>query len=207
MFEFWEDGHTYHLDDEIIPSVTQILNEWQKVKVGGSFWHVNTHAGAVIDADTFEKAGDFGTAIHKACKLILSGDLDWDGIDPDLISPLRQFEKAVDDLKLKALWVEVPMHHKRKKIAGTPDIIGNINLTRQLSCVDVKTGSYALAGPQTAAYCDIFKNYANYKGMMARFVLYLPKDGSPYKIIPLKNSKDLAYFDAKLYQFRYLRAA
>ena len=207
MFEFREEDHSYHLDGEIIPSVTQILNEWRKVKVGNSFWYVNTHTGAVIDAATFERAGDFGTAIHKACKLILFGDLDWDGLDPDLILPLRQFEKAVDDLKLKASWVEVPMWHKRKKIAGTPDIIGNINLTRQLSCIDIKTGDFALVGPQTACYCDIFKNYANYKGMMSRYVLYLPKDGGEYKIVPMKNSRDLSYFDAKLYQYRYLRAA
>lgn len=207
MFEFREEDHSYWLDGERVPSVTQILNEWRKVNIRGASWYVNSYTGTVVDAGTFEAAGDFGTAVHKAARIILLNmGLDWEALDPALIPVLREFQRWIEDYKVRPVQVEVPDYHRRKKYAGTPDIIGHTKSGRELQIWDIKTGDHATAGPQLSGYSEIHKS-AGYRGVITRHVLYLPKDGSPYKHIPCKNTKDAGFFESKLYQHRYMKAA
>lgn len=202
-FIFREEDHTYWLDDQRIPSVTEILNEWILVNNYGSEYYINTVNGVSIDKATFEAAGDFGRAVHKAAQYILMGGLDWNALDPTLIPCVEQFAKWVKDYNVRPVMVEIALHSKSMGVAGTPDIFCHIKGTTQLVQVDIKTGIAAMVGPQTAIYSDLYRLFAKYKGFIKRFELKLPKDGSNYKFNALTNRKDLQLFKSKHFEWKW----
>lgn len=201
MFRFNEADHSYWLNGERIPSVTGILREWKK---RGNVY-VNLFTGEMIDASIFEAAGDFGTAVHKGCKIIIEhGWIDEETIDPALLPPLKEFKRFSEDHGLKVRLCERPMYDSKKEVAGTPDIIGTIKTCKHLALIDIKTGGMLMVGPQTAKYQEIFKSYCQYRGIVQRYCLYLPRDGSPYRFTPLTNPYDIQFFNARYAQWKYL---
>lgn len=201
MLEFDAITHTYRVDGKVIPSVTQIINQWRKVLVNSSYYYVSSF-GEVVPASSFEAAADFGSAVHIACRLIVSGEgVDWESIEPSLIPPLRQFQQWLSDYKVTTVLIELPLYSERYDYAGTADLIVYCRDNQRILMVcDIKTGEYALAGPQTAAYEQLYRENYGYKGMVDRFVLYLPKDGKPYTFEKMRNHNDWSYFKAKLYE-------
>lgn len=203
MLTFEESEHIYRWNGAVVPSVTQILSTW--VKPHGRGIYVNTCTGAVVEADVFEAAQDTGRAIHKAAEYILTGQgLDWDAIDRVLIPPLKELEKWVDDYQVKPLHVETPMYSVKHRVAGTPDLIGEMWGFNRLCLVDIKTGiNNPTSGPQTAAYELIYREQGNYRKPIIRQELILPKYGGQYKFTQLDNGLDGAYFLAKLFQYNF----
>ena len=202
MLDFDEESHVYRWDGEVVPSVTQALKEWVKVQLGRREYYVGTIDGTVVDAETFEAAGDFGTAIHKACHLIMLDQLDWDAIDEDLIPCLVQFEQWLDDFKFKPEYIEHAMYSQKYGYAGTPDIRGLI-LKKNQGLVDIKTGLYNMVGPQTVAYDELFKENERKRKSVDRYVLHLPKDGTGYTFKRIEKRGDWKYFLNRLSQWRY----
>ena len=203
MLTFKEDSHIYAWDGQPVPSVTQVLNEF--IKVSGRGIYVNTRSGTAIDAQTFENAQDFGTAMHMAAALILRGQgVEWNMLDEALVAPLRQFEKWIDDYKIKPLHIEQPFFSLKQSVAGTPDIIGDVRGMKHLSIIDIKTGlKNDMVGPQLAGYEILFREQEVYRKPIFRHELILPRDGSPYKFT-LKNSlHDGTYFLTKLFQYNF----
>jgi len=201
MFQFNETDHSYWLNGERLPSVTGIIREWKR---RGNVY-INLFTGEMIAADIFERAGDFGTAIHKGAKIILDhGWIDEETISPDLLPTFMEFKRFTEDHGLKVRLCEQPMHDSRREVAGTPDIIGTIKTCKHLALIDIKTGGMLMVGPQTAKYQDIFKSYCQYRGIVQRFSLYLPRDGSPYRLTPLTNPYDIQFFNARYAQWKYL---
>ena len=204
MLEFIEGSHTYLWNGVQVPSVTQILREW--VKLRSDRGYVHTITGNSVDVTTFENAGDFGTAVHMGAKLIMTGGLDWEALDPALVPPLRQFEKWLDDYNVRPIYIEQPMYSPKHMVAGTPDIIGVVQGFTHIDITDIKTGLVnEMVGPQTGGYEIIFRDTEKYRKPIVRHELILPRDGSPYKYNLLDNTRDELFFLSKLFQYQFLK--
>ena len=203
MLRFEKSGHRYTWNGKPVCSVTQVLRGWVKSPAG----YIHTISGAMVDADRFESAGAIGTAIHEGAALILKDDLDWDALDPALVPPLREFERWLADYNVKPLHIEEPMYSEKHGVAGTPDILGELQGFRHLSLIDIKSGLVnATVGPQTGGYEIIFRDQEKYRKPILRHELILPRDGSPYKFNPLTNNLDGAFFLSRLFQHNFLNA-
>lgn len=206
MLTFDEIGHIYKYKGTVIPSVTQVLGGWLRVKFGRTFY-INSVDGTTVDAETFEDAQDFGTAIHCACKILLTGDLAWNVLDQALVASLREFEKWIEDYRIKPILVEHPLYSAVHRYAGTPDLICESGAFKGTLLIDFKTGIKSpFTGPQTAAYEMLYREFSGYRGQIRRFELTLPKDGGPYKMQPLTGINDNAFFLSKLFQYNFLKA-
>ena len=203
MLNFEQEGHRYTWKGQPVPSVTAVLREWVKTPAG----YIHTVSGAMVETERFETAGAFGTAIHEGAALILCNDLDWDSLDPALVPPLREFERWMDDYKVQPLHIEEPMYSEKHGVAGTPDILGELQGFRHLSLIDIKSGRVnATVGPQTGGYEIIFREQHKYRKPILRHELILPRDGSPYKFKSLNNNLDGAFFLSRLFQYNFLNA-
>ena len=204
MLLYTDKDHTYTLDGVIVPSVTQIIGEWKDVDIYGTMYKVNVYSGQSVLADKFTAPAEFGRAIHKAAYLILTGQgLNWGKIDTALVPPVKQFQKWMLDHKVTPVLSEVPMASRKWMYAGTPDIFCNIKKNRHLCLVDIKTGEYDMAGAQTAAYEPLYRELTEFRGLIDRYVLHLPKNGSDYKFLPLENRQDWYFFMSKLMEYKY----
>lgn len=193
--EFDEATHTYYMDGEKAPGVTSILGEFMFVDRGQWPYYISTLSGAIIDAMVMDAASDFGTAVHKVMKYVLAGvPVDY----PDRIGPcVDQLLQWQADHKPEILLCEKPMGSARYGFAGTPDIFCRLD-GKRLALIDVKTGIGQLTGPQTAAYEMLIRENTKHRGMIERWKLYLPKDGSPYKLTRYRSPDDWRYFQAKI---------
>jgi hypothetical protein len=194
---FKPETHEYFVDGIRYPSVTQVLNEWILTYSG----YVNTITDVVIGKEVFEAAQDFGSAIHLAIKYLLTTGLNWDGLDPSLIPPLKQFEQWRKDIDLEVLNCEEPMFSQRYGYAGTPDIIAGSK--NGLVLVDIKTGDYGRIEAQVAAYEQLYREHVGVRRSIEKRVLYLPKDGGDYKFEQVNDKDSWSYFLSKLNIWKY----
>lgn len=162
-FSFDDAAHSYRLDGKIIPSVTQIL----KPLYDFSF----------VNPDVLARAASFGTALHKACELHLSGDLDEESLDENLKRPVDAFRKWADsELSGECFICETILFHPRLKYAGTPDII----IDGQ-AIVDIKSRAFnEKTDPlQLVAYEHMWMNTEGHSvGPYKHIVLELKQDGT-----------------------------
>jgi hypothetical protein len=205
---FNAEHHQYTHDGIIVPSVTQVLNEWVKVERGRYSYYVSTFDGTVIDADIFERAGRIGSAVHKGANILINNRfINWDKLSPDLVHPLSEFKRWMSDYEVKVIVSETPMYSKKYGIAGTPDLVCTIKGISGHILPDYKTSDMApLVGPQTAIYEDMYRENYKYRGIVKRYMLHLPKNTSKqYKFKPLTGKNDLAYFKSKLFEYNWRR--
>lgn len=208
MLEFRPQTHEYLWSGTPCPSVTQVLGEFVKIERGEYSYYVSTFNGNAINADLFDAAADHGSAIHSAARIILSHGpdaLDWETLHVDLVATLKQFVAWADATVCPGPGiVEQPMYSPKLNVAGTPDFIYPA-WKNKTQIFDFKTGAFDLAGPQLAAYEAIYRDYAGVRinHRIERYVLHLPKDGSRYKVIPMKDPTDIHYFKAKLYAYSW----
>lgn len=203
MLTFNEEKHEYRWNGVIVPSVTGIINEFLKVNINGSDWHINRFTGAVIPSYLMEEGAAKGKDLHYGAELILKGGIDWKSLDPEYLPPLQQFEKWLKDFNVDPLYVETRFFHTRYHYAGTIDIIAMIK--KALAFIDIKTGLCDTVGPQTMAYENGYCNQEKYTGRTARYALWLPKKGDKYKFEQLTNPSDFDFFKACLIQKGYVK--
>jgi hypothetical protein len=200
--------HQYTHNGIVVPSVTQVLNEWVKVNWGQASFYVNTFNGNAIDTNTFEQAGEVGTSVHKGADIIVNGRrTNWPKFDPKIVHPLIEFTRWVKDYKVKAVLSETPLYSKKLGIAGSLDLICTIKGKPTLILVDFKTSATApLVGPQTAGYEVLYRENYSYRGVIKRYALYLPKDESKgYRFMPLTDKDDIGMLKSKLYEYNFKR--
>jgi hypothetical protein len=199
MLEFNPDGHVYTYNGTVVPSCTQILNEFLTIGIV----YISTFTGARILAECMESARDFGTAVHKMIALDIAGELDEDALDPKLAAVLMQWHRVCCMVRPEILLSETPLYCSAHHFAGTADLI--LKIKGVLSIIDLKTGLYGSAGAQVAAYEVLAREHLKTRAKFDRYVLHLPKNGGDFKLVKLSNPNDWGFFLSRLYQWKYLR--
>jgi hypothetical protein len=194
MLTFNEELHEYRWNGVIVPSVTTLINEWIKVTIQGTDYHVNRFTGTVVPSYLMEEGAEKGKDLHDGAELILKGGIDWYALDPDYVKPLQQFEKFLSDFDIHPLYAEYRFYHPKMGYAGTIDIIAIIE--KALSFIDIKTGLCETVGIQTSAYEAGYCAQEKYIGRTARYALWLPKTGNKYKFEKLNDPGDFDKFKA-----------
>ena len=142
-FEFNEQTHTYKLNDKILPSVTQIINE---------VLFYNKYSS--VSEDTLELAKKKGSLIHKEIEdYIKTGSTGF-------TTELQSFINIVKDKKLEYMKSEVKVHNK--EIAGTIDIVCRIGDKNVI--IDTKTTAELdkeYVSWQLSMYIYILETYYN----------------------------------------------
>lgn len=209
MLTFDETYHIYKYDGRPVPSVTQLLGKFVRCHIMGGDYYINSNTGHAIDAGSMLYAADFGSALHAGCVLALKGTLDWDGLDPQLVKPIRNFvEWAANIGFLKGRWItERPLYAYDYEYAGTPDIV-HIDDDGLLTIYDIKTGGRDLVGAQLAAYQHLVESNKVYDAYSSieRKALILPRNGEPIKVESYTSEEDWEFFRCKLYQHYYINS-
>lgn len=201
-YKFSEEEHKYYADDIELPSVTTVIGEWKFLSL--SMMYYNIFSGTAVNSEAFLKAREFGKAVHKAFKIMLTSTLDFSVISPLLVNPCQQFQKWCQDYKVKPLEIETPLYSDIDGYAGTPDIIHTMMAdANTIHITDVKTGEKnAMVGVQTAAYERLARRCLEIRKTIQRHELILGEGN--YKFRELNNKDDLTFFLARLYQYNFL---
>ena len=120
---FQEEGHRYRIDEEPVPSVTQVVDQ------------LHNFTGSHDATAAMER----GTLIHKACELFILGVLDWNTVDESIYPEVRTFAEWWDTSRFKPLLVEGLVGSKQYKFAGRLDLFGVWKTG--LALIDFKTGN------------------------------------------------------------------
>jgi hypothetical protein len=177
---FDAESHTYSLNGEVLPSVTQIL------KAAG----VTTSYDNVKDKEYYLT---LGTYVHKATELYDMNDLDPKSLTEDIEKYLDGWRKFVKDSEFKALMIEEQLAHPLYRYAGTLDRHGEC--FGELTTLDIKTGdSQPEHAIQLAAYEEL-RCHAYEAEPAVRLVVQLKDDGS-YRLYESESShvEDLSMF-------------
>jgi hypothetical protein len=190
-FEFNEEAHEYRLDDERIPSVTEILEPLQELDG--------------IPRAALDIARERGWAVHKACSLLLHRQLDWPKLDPKIVNYVQAAQKFLKETEVTPLRIEYPMVDPELKFAGTLDLLG---VMHRFSCIfDWKAVDTMprTAGPQTAAYDYLHRRTLGGRPLK-RYGVHLKEDGT-YRLYEYADKRDWSWFASALNLWHWKRAA
>ena len=177
--EFFEDNHTFLLDGEPIPSVTEILRPLQ----ADSF--------AAINPAVLKAAADRGTAVHEITEA-MDYDMDYEEmLSPDLYPYADAYDDFLMEHEVEWLGIETPVHFF-DQYAGIVDRFGYVD--GDLSVVDIKTVRSPTAEQKASVCCQLYAYdravracFPELQGKhMAHYALYLKKDGS-YKLMDCRD--------------------
>jgi len=183
MFNFDPDTHTFTIDGQRVPSITQVLKAEGFIESGPWFdqWSL-----------------DRGSAVHLACHLDDMDDLAEESIDPVIMPYLEAWREFRRISGIVIEGSEVPMVNESSMFGGIPDRWGWIGNARVV--IDLKSGPCApWVGLQTAAQSLLIDPTAHFK----RFGLTL-KGGKP-KITEFTERTDRGVFLAALCTYNWKR--
>jgi hypothetical protein len=135
---FDEESHTYRINGQVVPSVTQVLS-----------------GAGLIDGKWFTEAGRTrGSYVALATELYDKDILDFDALDFELQQYVRAWGRFVMGFDVTVLEVEKRVFDATRRYAGTLDRVVTIGVdSTQRIVLDIKTGGKAKWHPlQTAAY-------------------------------------------------------
>lgn len=137
---FHEGTHTYGIDGEPVPSVTQVLKE-----------------AGIINTKFYTAWGRHrGSTVHKAIEFHAQGVLELNSIDPKIRGYLDAYERFLLETKYEPVEIERLVYSVAGRYAGTLDQIGKIG--REKIMPDFKTGPPAPAnGLQLTGYADAYQ--------------------------------------------------
>lgn len=185
MITFDPDTHSYTIDGQSVPSVTQVLADMN-----------------FVDTTWFTEYGRTrGTYVHKLIQFYIEETLDEETIDQALSGYLSAFKRFKDeaDIDTDTWTVEKPLASATLRFAGTPDFVGLI--CGKCAVIDLKTS--VTASPwerlQTAAYHMLLTEVRTPGRMPVthRYSLHVSEDGK-YKLIEHKDRQDAQVFKAAL---------
>jgi hypothetical protein len=197
VFSFTADPHEYRIDDVVVPSVTQVLEEERFIDFSR------------VPADTLAEAQARGTYVHTVLHFYLEGDFDLDDCDPRFRGYVDSALWYLDRAKMKPLrnaeGVSVAVEYRfwdpERRFAGTVDYLA-WDPDGILAIPDWKTGEPSdVAAPlQTAAYEYGVRKFLlptvlpRYTREIRRRAVKLFKDGRPGRPEPYTDSRDLGMF-------------
>ena len=180
--EFNSKTHQYFIDDELYPSVTQILSILNKPAL--IYWASNITADYILNHleeiknceinpnKTFtaakrehqslkEKAADIGTQTHRLIEKYLKGQSYEDLLNENTFKQFNAFKKWLENKNFKLIESERIVYSKKYKVAGTADIIAWLNEKAYL--IDLKTSN--------SVYKEMILQIAAYKFMWQEVTL------------------------------------
>ncbi len=201
-FTFTEEGHIYRLDGRVLPSVTQVLGDWQRIDFGSFAVYYNSRTGMRVPAEIWEAAQDRGNAVHAMLFLCLTcRGVNRRALDVDLPPYLEQIERFIDRYRPKILLAEHTGYHKQLGYAGRLDFVAECHFIKRPVLADCKSGMRGQVGPQTSAYEPMAREELKYKGLVDRYVLDVKPDG--YSFEPCGQPDDFNYFRYRLWAYQY----
>jgi PD-(D/E)XK nuclease superfamily len=182
MFRFEQETHIYYLDEQEIPSVTQVLEPLMELEG--------------IPRDILEEAAAFGTHVHEACALMLHKQLEWRTLDPKLVPYVSAAKKFIQEAGVIVLRIEHRMCDPSLKVAGTLDLLGVID--KHTAIIDWKSTATMskTTGLQLAAYDHLHRRSLGGRPLR-RYGVQLRADGD-YRLIEYKDSRDANWFFSAL---------
>lgn len=163
LLEFDAASHTYRLDGEILPSVTQILKAARLIDY------------SMIPQDVLQRAAARGRAVHQTLEYLDNGFIDPvdDPINPAVAGYVEAARKFYQDAQFEPHLVEFRNYHPGWRYAGTLDRLGSMAGSQTI--LDFKTGillpGHAL---QLAAYLAMLPEPRRYR----RIALKLNEDAT-----------------------------
>lgn len=180
---FREEDHTYWLDGQEIPSVSQVL---QDMGFSGSPFYT-------------EKSAAKGRAIHHATALIDEGipleDIRAEAETEEYVRDFIAFREKHPDFK----WfkIEEPSANELMRYGATQDRLG-LDEDDEECVLDIKSGLKAAWHPiQLAAY--------DFTGKARRYALYLTDKPGNFKLIQFKNKEDYTAWNYAIWLFHWQR--
>ena len=142
QIDFDSENHQYKVDGQQRPSVTQVLS------IANSYKWVNKN---ILD-----KAGKFGTAVHKATELYDHNNLNMESLAVVLIPYLEGWKQFLADTSFRIIEIECQVASKLG-YAGTFDRLGYLD--NKLTLVDIKTSTVVpkTTALQLAAYAHAYE--------------------------------------------------
>lgn len=174
---FYDKEHKYELNDEVIPSVSEISRFASREIYG----EVNQY---ILD-----NAAERGTKIHKQCELLDKyHECEADEIT---IPYIRGYVDFIKQHNPEWVAIEKAIASRKMMFAGTLDRVGNIDGKRAI--VDLKSSSKVqkvLAIIQLNAYKILWEENYPEQPVEALYILQLTKNGT-YKLLPFDMDSTL----------------
>lgn len=156
-----------------------------------------------------EHAGDRGTQVHDAVKLLSGGvpdmELDWDSLDPEVRPRVELFAEWKTKTRWQPMHIETAFFDPDNLFACTPDQVGVFaggEGVLSVHVMEIKPATSKTAGIQTAAQALAVKKSLHLNGVVKRIVLHL----GPKKCVPVlldKPATDRDAFLSALNCYRY----
>lgn len=196
---FIEDTHTYLLDGNPVPSVTEIIKPMVDL--------------TRVPPGVLEFKRSLGKAVHKAIELYERQDLDVDTLDQEAMPFFEAWLKFKAETGFRAVLTEQIVWSAKLRYAGTLDVLGSrysgpdadVNVFHPdelLDCKCVWTMGSA-TGPQTAGYALALQESHGIK-VKKRGGLQLLRDGT-FKFFPYTSANDENVFKACLAIHAFMR--
>ena len=162
---FNEETHTYSVNGEDLPSVTQILKASRLIDY------------SMIPQEYLQMAARRGREVHQTLDLLDNGLFDDAEMNPEIAGYVEAARRFYRDTQFEVHLSEYRNYHRAHRYAGTLDRTG-LMAGRQRTIADFKTGlvlpGHAL---QLAAYLAMLENPRSYR----RLAVELHDDGT-YKV-------------------------
>lgn len=183
---FDPDTHTYRLDGELLPSVSEII-----APLGNSAEEI----GDLVEF-RWEQAAERGVLLHALLADLLLGN------EPEIPTDYEEYADSVrlflDEHRLEPYAVEEPTYSERLGVAGTPDFVGLFDGT--LAILDYKFVSQ-VAKTKVKAQLNLYADMVEEHGLFPEELLcvqFLP-DGK-YRLYP--TARDTTEEDCCLQLYR-----
>ncbi len=171
ILRFYDEQHTYTLDGEQIPSVSEITRFLSREIYGN------------ISQYRLDNAAERGSIIHKACEnLDRFGDCE---ISEEYAPYIRAYMQFRTDYEPQYIAIEKPLASPSLRFAGTPDRIAQLK-DGKTAIIDLKSSSAvqkALASAQLNGYRILWDENTPDSHITNLYILHLRPDAS-YKLIP-----------------------
>jgi hypothetical protein len=169
LFEFDPESHIYSYGGDIIPSVTQLLQEFGLIDF------------SQVPKSRLEYKRVLGIAVHYAIQLHNADNLDEGKLDKRILPYFLAYKKFTEIYKFEPRHTELRMYSKKMRCAGTLDLQGllNYNDAEVETILDIKCSwiLYPSNKVQLSGYKAMYEE--NYKTKIKKiFSLKLNQNGN-----------------------------